>query len=252
LSNDISSRQVEGRLAVKRRYDDGCGMAHALELVGERWALLVVRELLLGPRRFSDLRASLPGISPNVLTERLAELGAAGILRHCRLPPPISTAAYDLTDWGRELEPVIRDIGRWAARSPRKPPGLPMSVNSIVLSFRTMFSAEAARGFAARLAIVLAGQAFRAEVSAAGFRIAPGEAEAPDARLQGDPNAVAAVVYGGVPLDQALREGLLTATGDLDALRRFVTLFPLPPLAPMPAPAAKPRRRRATALRGED
>jgi DNA-binding HxlR family transcriptional regulator len=233
-------------LAGKRHYDDGCGMAHALELVGERWALLVIRELMLGPRRFTDLRAALPGISPNVLSDRLDELEAASVLRRRTLPPPASVSAYELTEWGRELEPVIRDIGRWAARSPRMPSGLPMSVNSVVLSFRTMFSAERARGFTARLGIELAGQSFRATVSAEGFEIQPGEAEAPDATLAGDPNAVAAVVYGGQKLDQALGSGALRAGGDLAALRRFITLFPLPPKAPALPVAPKRQRRRVS------
>ena len=231
-------------MAGKRHYDDGCGMAHALELVGERWALLVVRELMLGPRRFTDLRAALPGISPNVLSDRLDELEASCILRHHTLPPPASVSVYELTDWGRELEPVIRDIGRWAARSPRMPSGLPMSVNSVVLSFRTMFSAEKAKGFAARIGIELAGQPFRVEVSPERLDIQPGLAEAPDATLAGDPNAVAAVVYGGQELNEALRGGVLRAGGDLGVLRRFVTLFPLPPKAPALPVAAKRQRRR--------
>ena len=118
----------------KRDYDDGCGVAHALELVGERWALLVIRELMLGPKRFTDLRNDLPGISPNVLSQRLSELEASSIVVKRRLPPPAAVTAYELSAWGRELEPFIRDFGRWASRSPRMPQGRPMSVNSIVLS----------------------------------------------------------------------------------------------------------------------
>src|SRR5687767_14085326 len=120
-------------MASKRSYDDGCATAHALDLIGERWALLVVRELMLGPKRFTDLRSSLPGISPNVLTQRLDELGQASIVIRRKLPPPASVWFYDLTDWGRDLEPVIKAIGRWAASSPTLPQGLPMSVNSLIL-----------------------------------------------------------------------------------------------------------------------
>src|SRR5690349_23072333 len=104
-------------MATKRSYEDGCAAAHALDLIGERWALLVVRELVLGPKRFTDLRAGLPGISPNVLTQRLEELEAAAIVQRRKLPPPASAWVYELTDWGLELESVIMALGRWGARS---------------------------------------------------------------------------------------------------------------------------------------
>src|SRR5215217_4721087 len=106
----------------KRSYEDGCATAHALDLVGERWALLVVRELLLGPKRFTDLRAGLPGISPNVLTQRLHDLEQFAIVRRRKLPPPFGSWVYELTDWGRQLEPVIIQLGRWGARSPFRDP----------------------------------------------------------------------------------------------------------------------------------
>ncbi len=105
----------------KRTYDEGCATAHALDLIGERWALLVVRELLLGPKRFTDLRDGLTGASPNVLAERLRGLGRVGVLRRRRLPPPAASEVYELTGWGRELEPVVIALGRWGARSPSRP-----------------------------------------------------------------------------------------------------------------------------------
>src|SRR3954466_5966488 len=107
-------------MATMRTYDDGCAAAHALDLVGERWALLVVRELLLGPKRFTDLRAGIPKASPNVLSQRLRELERAGVVRRRQLPPPAASRVYQLTDWGLELEPVIIRLGRWGARSPSK------------------------------------------------------------------------------------------------------------------------------------
>src|ERR1700751_4343465 len=110
----------------KRRYDDACGLAHALDLVGERWAMLVLRELAYGPRRFSELKADLPGISANVLTRRLTELEARGLVRKTRLPPPASVQVYKATEWGREAVPIIASLGRWAARSPLHDPTLPM------------------------------------------------------------------------------------------------------------------------------
>src|SRR3954464_3984245 len=110
---------TRGKLTHARRsYVDGCAGAHALNVVGERWALLVVRELLLGPKRFTDLRAALPGLSSNILTQRLLDLEGAAVLRRRRLAPPAAASVYELTDWGRELETVIVELGRWGARSP--------------------------------------------------------------------------------------------------------------------------------------
>src|SRR5918995_1492840 len=117
-------RTAGGRIssmATMRTYCDGCAAAHALDLVGERWALLVVRELLLGPKRFTDLRAGLPNVSTNVLSQRLRELEHAGIVRRHRLPPPAASWVYELTDWGRELKPIVLSIGTWAVRSPSFP-----------------------------------------------------------------------------------------------------------------------------------
>src|ERR687889_1760847 len=138
----------------KRGYDDACGTAHALELIGERWALLVLRELMLGPRRFSGLKADLPGISSNVLAQRLVELERRGLARKLRLPPPASVQVYEATEWGLEAEPIVQALGRWAARSPLHDPTLPISGVSILLSFRTMFDPEKAKGLDARLGFV--------------------------------------------------------------------------------------------------
>src|ERR1700716_1634068 len=104
-----------------RNYEDGCAAAHGLALIGERWALLVVRELLLGPKRFTDLRAGLAGISPNVLTQRLEEMERAAIVQRRKLAPPGAAWVYELTEWGQQLEPVVKALGRWASRSPFKP-----------------------------------------------------------------------------------------------------------------------------------
>lgn len=223
-------------MAGKRSYDDGCAAAHALDLVGERWALLVVRELTLGPRRFTDLRTGLPGISPNVLAQRLQDLEAASIVVRRKLPPPAAVWVYELTDWGHELEPVICAIGRWAARSPRLPEGLPMSVNSLILSFRTMFDPDAAGDFEARIELRLDELCFTAEVSHGRLDLEPGGPEAPDAVVLGDPNALAAMVYGGRPLAEALRAGDVEIEGSRQVVERFLTLFPLPERAPATAP----------------
>src|SRR3954449_5481225 len=118
----------------RRTYEDACAAAHALDLVGDRWALLVMRELMLGPKRFSDLRASLPGISANVLTQRLEGLETAGVLVKRKLPPPAAAQVYELTEWGYESEPIFQALGRWAARSPTHDPSLPLSAVSLFLS----------------------------------------------------------------------------------------------------------------------
>src|SRR3954447_23862520 len=121
-------------MAGKRTYGDRCGIARALDAVGERWALLVVRELLLGPKRFTDLRAGLPGASPNVLAQRLRELEAAGVVERQTLPPPAAAQVYALTARGAALEPVILALGRWGAEAALPPDEVTMSVDSHVLA----------------------------------------------------------------------------------------------------------------------
>ena len=128
----------------RKRYDDACGLAHALDLIGERWAMLVIRELAYGPRRFSELKADLPGISANVLTQRLAKLEQRGIVRKTRLPPPANVQVYEATEWGLEVAPVIGSLGKWAARSPLHDPTLPMSHVSVMMSLQTLLSPERA------------------------------------------------------------------------------------------------------------
>lgn len=223
-------------MATKRTYEDGCAAAHGLDLIGERWALLVVRELCLGPKRFTDLRAGLPGISPNVLTERLDELERVAVVQRRKLPLPAGSWVYELTDWGRELEPLIMALGRWAARSPVLPMGNPMSINSLILSFRTMFDSVASAGFDTAIDLVLGEERFHARIAAGRMQLERGGARAPDAIIEADPNTLAGVVYGEVKLSDALRSGDLKVEGDKSAVKRFVTLFPLPERA---APAAR-------------
>jgi DNA-binding HxlR family transcriptional regulator len=212
----------------RRTYDDACAAAHALDLVGERWALLVIRELILGPKRFTDLRAGLPHVSPNVLAQRLRELEAAGVVRRRKLPPPAASRVYELTPWGMELEPVIIRLGRWGARSPLRPRDAALGVDSLVLSLRTMFDPQAAEGLEASYELRLGEDGFRAEVSGGGFEIERGTAERPDAVIEGDPGALVALVYEGRELDEALRSGDVRVEGDRSAVERFLTLFPLP------------------------
>ena len=212
----------------RRTYDDGCAAAHALDLVGERWALLVVRELLLGPKRFTDLRAGLPHASPNVLAQRLRDLEAAGVVRRGKLPPPAASKIYELTDWGMELEPVIIRLGRWGARSPSRPRDAGLSIDSLILSFRAMFDPRAAEGVEAIYELRLGEDRFRAVVTEGRFEIARGGAERPEAIIETDPATLAALVYEGRPLAEALRSGDVEIEGEESAVARFLGLFTLP------------------------
>ena len=206
----------------KRRYDDACGTAHALELIGDRWTLLVLRELMLGGRRFSDLRGDLPGISANVLIQRLAELEQRGLVVRRQLPPPANAQVYEATEWGLEAEPIVQALGRWAARSPRHDPTLPISGVSILLSFRTMLSEKRAGELDARVGFVFGRDRYVARIKKGRIKVARGDPESADAIFSGPPTAMAAVVYGGAPLD------LMGVTGDRALAERFVKLFPLP------------------------
>lgn len=225
LSKVTRSRQA----GPKRRYDDACGTAHGLELIGERWALLVLRELMLGPKRFSDLKADLPGISANVLTQRLEGLEESGLLFRRRLPPPANAQVYELTRWGYEAEPIVQTLGRWAARSPAHDPTLPISNTSIMLSFRTMFSSERADDFAATIGFQLGPDTFLGRIADGELQLDRGEVERADAVFIGSAPMLAAAVYGGQPLDTLAAAGALTVEGDRAVAERFTTLFPLPP-----------------------
>ena len=211
-----------------RRYHDACGAAHGLDLVGERWALLVVRELMMGPRRFGDLKKDLHGISANVLTQRLEGLEAAGVLRRRKLPPPASVQVYELTDWGREIEPVFIVLGRWAARSPAHDPTLPISAVSLMLSFKTMFDASSAGDAAMTVGFVFDDETFRVTIREGVLEARRGEIEDADVVAATQPALAAAAVYGKVPLAALESDGLLTLAGDRTVLERYVTFFHLP------------------------
>jgi DNA-binding HxlR family transcriptional regulator len=222
---------------VPRSYEDGCAAAHALDLVGERWALLVVRELVLGPKRFTDLRTGLPGISPNVLSQRLDELERAGVIRRYRLLPPARSWVYELTPWGRELEPIIIQLGRWGARSPFRGPAA-LSPDSLILSFRTMFDPRSCGDLRARYEFRLCDYRFHAEVADGRLAIERGSADHPDAIVSGAPDTIASLAYEDADLAAALTDGSLVVDGDVTAVERFFTLFSLP--APADAPAGAP------------
>ena len=218
----------------RRSYDDACAAAHALNLIGERWALLVVRELLLGPKRFTDLRAGLPNASPNVLAQRLRELEGVGVVRRRKLPPPAASRVYELTEWGMELEPVIISLGRWGARSSSRRRDAALGVDSLILSLRTMFDAGAAEGIEATYELRLGEEVFRAEIGEGRFEVVRGDAERPEAIIETDAGTLGALIYEGGSLAEALGSGEIKIGGDMEAVERFLTLFRLPePAAPV-------------------
>ena len=218
----------------KRVYDDACGTAHALELIGDRWALLVIRELLLGPKRFSDLRAGLPSISANVLTQRLEELEESGIVTRRELPPPSSAKVYALTAWGLEAEELVKVVGRWAARSPSHDPSLPLSVSSMVLSMRTMFSPQKGKGITGTIGFRFGREEFFGRFNNGSFEIDRGDPSKANALVEGDQRAWAGAVYGSVPLKSLEKAGALKISGDRRLVERALTAFPLPKKAEAP------------------
>ena len=207
----------------KRRFDDACGLAHALELLGERWAMLVLRELAYGPRRFSELKADLQGISANVLTQRLTELETRGLVRKVRLPPPASVQVYEATEWGLEAVPTIAALGRWAARSPLHNPALRMSHVSVIMSLQTLLSPELAYGLDARIGFRFGDADYVTTLHEGRLGVERGPVSGCDVVFTGAPSAVAAVIHGGAPFET------IAVEGDLALAKRFRTLFPLPP-----------------------
>jgi DNA-binding HxlR family transcriptional regulator len=215
-------------MANKRKYGDRCGVARALDLIGERWALLVVRELLLGPKRFTDLRAGLPHVSADVLSQRLRELERDGIVQRRTLAPPAGSRVYELTDRGMELEPVILALGRWGSGAPFPPGDARLGVDSAILALRTLFDPAAADGLNATYELRLGDQRFHARVADGRLEVARGSAENPDASIETDTGTLSALLWHGRRLPEALRARDIAIEGSRPAAERFLRLFPLP------------------------
>jgi DNA-binding HxlR family transcriptional regulator len=197
-----------------RTYRDACGIARALDVVGDRWALLVVRDLLLGPKRFTDLRAGLPGVSPDVLSQRLRELEDAGLLSRRRLPAPAASQVYELTDRGRALEPVLLELGRWGTAAPFPEDAIAFGPDSAMLALKTVFDPAAATGPPESYEFRFGEQRFHARVRDGALTITRGAADAPDGTIDTDPATLAAVLWRGQASDQP-------------AIARLRELFPL-------------------------
>jgi len=208
-----------------RRYADPCGIARALDVVGDRWALLIVRELIFGPQRFSQLRAGLPGVSANVLAQRLRELAAAGLVRSGLLDPPASVAVYELTERGLALEPVLLELARWGSQQPVTTAN-ELSVSALMFALRTV--ADPAGSSHVSYALRVDGQWFTLEGAGPSVTIRRGRTGQPAAALAADTATLRSVAFGREPVSAAERDGRLAISGDRGAAERFPRLFAVP------------------------
>jgi DNA-binding HxlR family transcriptional regulator len=214
-----------------RSYGDQCGVARSLDIIGERWALLVVRELLLGPKRFSDLMTGLIGASPNVISQRLKDLTDDGVIRQRELPPPARVKIYELTEWGEELYPVLLHLGRWGNKAPI-PHGTPPSLDSLLLALQS--SADPNR-VAGEYELRVGASILAVHASLGMVRIRREPAGDPDATLVTDEGTLRAVCFGQRAIADAMQAGDLTMTGSDDGIARLTAL--LLTLVADPAPA---------------
>ena len=228
MKSEKITETAQGR---SRWYADACAAAHALDLLGERWALLVVRELMFSAKRFGDLRASLPGISANVLTQRLEGLEAAGVLARRRLPPPANAQVYELTDWGREAEPIFQALGRWGARSPLHDATLPFSATSLLLSLRTMLDPSRAGSLAATIGLRMDRESFVGHLRDGALELVPGPTDRADTTFVAAPPILAGLIHAKLPIAPLEDAGQLTIEGDRALALRFIDLFTMPPKA---------------------
>ncbi|GAB1819827.1 winged helix-turn-helix transcriptional regulator [Herbidospora sp. RD11066] len=205
-------------MPTSRSYGDACGIARALDAVGERWALLVVRELLLGPQRFTELRRALPGASSNLLSDRLRELEGRDVLRRRRLPAPASSWVYELTARGRELEPIVLALGGWGIGLPLPPEPTTLSATSVMLYLRG--AARPAAAITCR--IELGDRVWTVRAEDGRVRVEPGESDEAEAGLRTDPKTLNALLDDSALLDAAVADGRAVVTGDPVALRALL------------------------------
>jgi DNA-binding HxlR family transcriptional regulator len=219
-----------------RSYGQFCGFARALEVVGERWALLVVRDLVLGPKRFTELRRGLPRIPTNILSARLKELEDAGVLRRRVLPRPAAGVVYELTGYGQELEDIVLRLGLWGARSLGEPrPDDIVTTDSLILALRATFLPEAAGELRAGYQLNLGDVVVHARIDQGGLEVGEGPLARADLVIETGP-AIRALLSGELSPGEAVQTGSVRLTGDPDLLTRFVEAFHIPP-APVALPA---------------
>lgn len=219
-------------MSERRKYGQGCGTAYALDVIGDRWALLVVRELILGPKRFTDLREGLPGIGPNVLSQRVKELEDNGVLRRRVLPPPAGSTVYELTDWGRELEDIVVRLGRWGARSPAMPREAESQAEWVVLGMKAIYAPAQPQPRSVYELRFGDDEVFWAIADDGRLEVGRGEPPLePDAVLSADVQTIAQLMQGQIKPAAALRSGAVELEGDRAAFNRFPALFAFPPPA---------------------
>ena len=213
----------------QRSYDDACGAALAMDAVGERWALLIVRELIFGPKRFRDLRAGLPQASQNVLSQRLRELEAGGIVRHLQSGPPVSAPVYELTDRGRQLEPILIALSRWGAHQ-KAPDGAQMSTDAFMLLLKALYrpQGDAHPPFTVRLHT--GGDTFGVAVGPAAVEVVRGTGAEAGVTMTASVATMREIMFFGRTFESAVAAGDLEFTGDGATAARFFTLFGLPDL----------------------
>lgn len=212
----------------RRKYEDGCAIAQALDVIGERWALLVVRELVLGPKRFTDLLDGLHGASSDVLTQRLRDLSDAGVVRRRRLGPPAAAWVYELTEWGAELEDIILELAQWVHKSPLMRYDLPLGPDSLMLSLKTRFHPPAATGLSASIGLSFGEANFVIRVADGHLEMVRGDADNPDLVLDTDEATLLSLLNPEGSIDDAISTGTLRLTGDKALADRFRQLFPVP------------------------
>jgi DNA-binding HxlR family transcriptional regulator len=208
----------------RRTYGDPCGVARALDAVGERWALLVVRELLLGPKRFTDLHRGLGGASQNVLSQRLRELEAAGIVRRRRLGPPAGTSVYELTEQGSELEPALLALGGWGRHRAMTADG-ELSIDALVLALKTTFDPAAAGDLQTSVDLRVDDDQLEVAVSGGCLSVTRASAKDPDATLRADVPTLRELAFRKRRLDDAAAAGAVAIEGDRSAVQRLLDAF---------------------------
>jgi DNA-binding HxlR family transcriptional regulator len=213
----------------KRSYNQYCAVARGLDVIGDRWTLLLVRELLLGPRRYGDLLAASPGIGTNLLAGRLREMEAQGLVERATLPPPAGSTVYRLTETGAELETVVRAIGRWGGRfmGPRRPEEH-LSPGAYFVALRERFRPDRAGGLHEAYEFRVDGRVFEVRVDDGTCTTSEGSANRPIAVFTMGIEALNQVFLGQVTAAQAIAGGNVQVVGDADALARFQEVFPAP------------------------
>jgi DNA-binding HxlR family transcriptional regulator len=195
-----------------------------MDAVGERWALLIVRELIFGPKRFRDLRAGLPQVSQNVLSQRLRDLEEKGIVRHTRLGPPVSAQVYQLTDRGRELEPTLIALARWGAKQPA-PKDAPMSTDSFMLMLKALYRPQSPSVPPMTIRLHFAMDTFEVEVGPAAVDVGRGSTARPDVTITASVAVLREIMFTDRTLESATEAGDLDLTGDPATAAHFFTLF---------------------------